>query len=108
MASIYASSDVHLSCSLFETLGNTVLEAHASSIPVVCPNTQGFCDTVADKEDGFLYTIDEDKAKTKESLEAEEKQVLGYLTELRDNREQRIEMGRQVFLKNVCITQESI
>ncbi len=35
---IYASSDVHVSASEFETLGNTVLEAHACSIPVVVPD----------------------------------------------------------------------
>jgi glycosyltransferase involved in cell wall biosynthesis len=32
---------VHVSASEFETLGNTVLEAHACSIPVVVPRTQG-------------------------------------------------------------------
>lgn len=37
---VYASSDVHVSASEFETLGNTVLEAFASQIPVVVPRTQ--------------------------------------------------------------------
>lgn len=52
---IYSSSDVHVSASQFETLGNTVLEAYACGIPVVVPCTQGFCDTVRDGEDGFLF-----------------------------------------------------
>lgn len=40
LAQIYASSDVHVSASEFETLGNTVLEAHSCGIPVVVPRTQ--------------------------------------------------------------------
>jgi glycosyltransferase involved in cell wall biosynthesis len=52
LAECYASSDLHVSASEFETLGNTVLEAQASKIPVVVPLTQGFRDTVttADKK----------------------------------------------------------
>lgn len=38
---VYASSDIHVSASEFETLGNTVLEAFAANIPVVVPHTQG-------------------------------------------------------------------
>lgn len=52
---IYASSDLHVSASEFETLGNTVLEAFACSIPVVVPRTQGFCDTVTHAHNGFLF-----------------------------------------------------
>ena len=52
---VYASSDVHVSASQFETLGNTVLEAFACGIPVVVPRTQGFSDTVKHEEDGFLF-----------------------------------------------------
>ena len=91
LAEVYASSDVHVSASQFETLGNTVLEAFACGIPVVVPRTQvwayvrtcvsvkhnttrlrdayyfhrfinhrpphrqGFCDTVKDTVDGFLF-----------------------------------------------------
>ena len=39
----------------FETLGNTVLEAFSCGIPVVVPRTQGFCDTVSDKINGYLF-----------------------------------------------------
>lgn len=55
LARVYASADVHVSASQFETLGNTVLEAFACGIPVVVPRCQGFCDTVADKLDGYLF-----------------------------------------------------
>jgi Glycosyl transferases group 1 len=55
LAEIYASSDLHVSASQFETLGNTVLEAFACGIPVVVPRCQGFCDTVIDDKDGFLF-----------------------------------------------------
>ena len=52
---MYASSDLHVSASEFETLGNTVLEAFACAIPVVVPRTQGFNDTVRHSVDGFLF-----------------------------------------------------
>jgi len=55
LAEIYASSDLHVSASEFETLGNTVLEALACGIPVVVPHTQGFRDTVRHEQDGFLF-----------------------------------------------------
>lgn len=55
LAQVYASSDLHVSASEFETLGNTVLEAFACGIPVVVPRTQGFCDTVTDGHNGFLF-----------------------------------------------------
>ncbi len=60
-----------MSASEFETLGNTVLEAYSSGIPVVVPRTQvfficsyngiflfylkGFKDTVCDTVDGYLF-----------------------------------------------------
>lgn len=50
LAEIYASSDLHVSASEFETLGNTVLEAQASNIAVVVPETQGFCNTVTTRD----------------------------------------------------------
>ena len=53
---MYSSSDLHISASEFETLGNTVLEAFSCGIPVVVPRTQGFLDTVQHKFDGFLFT----------------------------------------------------
>ena len=56
LAEVYASSDLHVSASQFETLGNTVLEAFACGVPVVVPRCQGFCDTVADTKDGYLFT----------------------------------------------------
>lgn len=56
LAEVYASSDVHVSASEFETLGNTVLEAFSCGIPVVVPRTQGFRDTVRHQQDGFLFT----------------------------------------------------
>lgn len=56
LAEVYASSDLHVTASQFETLGNTVLEAFACGVPVVVPKCQGFCDTVADTLDGYLFT----------------------------------------------------
>jgi phosphatidylinositol alpha 1,6-mannosyltransferase len=55
LAEVYASADLHVSASEFETLGNTVLEAFACNVPVVVPRTQGFRDTVRHEVDGFLF-----------------------------------------------------
>jgi Glycosyl transferases group 1 len=55
LPAVYASADAHATCSMFETLGNTVLEAHACGTPVVVPRTQGFVDTVSHGVDGFLF-----------------------------------------------------
>jgi glycosyltransferase involved in cell wall biosynthesis len=40
LSTVYSSSDVHVTASEFETLGNTILEANACSVPVVVPRTQ--------------------------------------------------------------------
>jgi len=55
LAKLYAACDIHVSASVFETLGNTVLEAYASGTPVVVPYAQGFKDTVDHGTDGFLF-----------------------------------------------------
>ena len=55
LAKVYASSDVHVSASIFETLGNTVLEAFSCGIPVVVPRTQGFVNTVTHNETGLFF-----------------------------------------------------
>jgi glycosyltransferase involved in cell wall biosynthesis len=55
LAEMYASSELHVSASEFETLGNTVLESFACEVPVVVPYTQGFRDTVQHEVDGFLF-----------------------------------------------------
>eukprot|EP01031_Cornospumella_fuschlensis_P034676 gene34676-41990_t len=55
LAGLYASSDVHVTASEFETLGNTVLEANACALPVVTPRTQGFVNTVRHGDNGFLF-----------------------------------------------------
>eukprot|EP00300_Choanocystis_sp_HF-7_P000382 c1030_g1_i1.p2 GENE.c1030_g1_i1~~c1030_g1_i1.p2 ORF type:complete len:211 (-),score=46.85 c1030_g1_i1:46-678(-) len=55
VAVVLASADVHVSHSLFDTLGNTVLEAHASGTPVIMPRACGFVDTVAHEVDGYLF-----------------------------------------------------
>jgi phosphatidylinositol alpha 1,6-mannosyltransferase len=65
LAEVYASSDMHVTASEFETLGNTVLEAYACSIPVVAPRTQGFRDTVRHGIDGFLFHAGDSADATK-------------------------------------------
>ncbi|CAM9121167.1 unnamed protein product [Ectocarpus sp. 13 AM-2016] len=83
LAPVYASADVHVSCSQFETLGNTVLEAHASGTPVVVPRAQGFIDTVNHEEDGFLF----DGHRLAEGA--------AFLARLRDDRDLCASMGER-------------
>lgn len=73
---------MHVSASEFETLGNTVLEAFSSQIPVVVPRTQGFCDTVTHEVDGFLF-------EPGDALSAE-----SYILRLKQDPQLCAEMGR--------------
>ncbi|MFD2628016.1 glycosyltransferase [Oceanobacillus kapialis] len=54
LARVYASSDVFLFPSPTETLGNVVLEALASGLPVVGANEGGIKNLVANGKSGFL------------------------------------------------------
>jgi glycosyltransferase involved in cell wall biosynthesis len=83
LAEVYASSDVHVSGSEFETLGNTVLESFACSVPVIVPRTQGFQDTVDHEYTGYLFTPgDEEMART-------------YIQKLKDDETLRRHMGER-------------
>lgn len=81
LAEVYASADIHVSASQFETLGNTVLEAFSCGIPVVVPRCQGFCDTVTDTKDGYLFTPGSSENAQK------------FIQMLKDDKEKRHKMG---------------
>jgi glycosyltransferase involved in cell wall biosynthesis len=83
LAVVYASADLHVSASEFETLGNTVLESHACGTPVVVTNAQGFCNTVEHGVDGYLF----------KAGDAED--AIAYLTELRDDHAKLKAMGER-------------
>ncbi|MDR0335285.1 MAG: glycosyltransferase [Methanomassiliicoccaceae archaeon] len=52
---LYASADVFVSASKFETQGLSVLEALACGLPVACANERAFKDTIKDGVNGFLF-----------------------------------------------------
>ena len=81
VAEVYASSDLHVSASQFETLGNTVLEAFACSKPVVAPRAQGFLDTITHEYNGFLFSPGDSESANR------------YITLLKNNLSLREEMG---------------
>jgi len=55
LAQAYASADLFVFPSANETLGNVVLEAMSSGLPVVAPRSGGVLDHVVDGENGFLF-----------------------------------------------------
>lgn len=58
LAAAYASADLFVFPSANETLGNVVLEAMASGLPVVAPRSGGPVDHVIDSQNGFLFDPD--------------------------------------------------
>lgn len=55
LAAAYASADVFVFPAANETLGNVVLEAMASGLPVVAARSGGLLDHVIDGETGYLF-----------------------------------------------------
>ncbi|MBN1992515.1 MAG: glycosyltransferase, partial [Anaerolineae bacterium] len=55
LAHAYAAADIFAFPSANETLGNVVLEAMASGLPVVAPRSGGVLDNVIDKKTGLLF-----------------------------------------------------
>lgn len=55
LAAAYASADIFVFPSPNETLGNVVLEAMASALPVVAPRSGGLLDHVTDGKLGLLF-----------------------------------------------------
>ena len=53
-------SDVFVTASQSETQGLTVIEAMASSLPVVCINDESFITTVVDKLNGLIFNNDKE------------------------------------------------
>ena len=55
ISSYYLISDVFATASHTETQGLTVIEAMASSLPVICINDESFTDTVIDNLNGKIF-----------------------------------------------------
>ena len=51
----YAISNVFVSASVTETQGLTIIEAMASSVPVICASDEAFKDAVVDDLNGYLF-----------------------------------------------------
>eukprot|EP00475_Leptophrys_vorax_P014976 TRINITY_DN21261_c0_g1_i1.p1 TRINITY_DN21261_c0_g1~~TRINITY_DN21261_c0_g1_i1.p1 ORF type:complete len:391 (-),score=25.49 TRINITY_DN21261_c0_g1_i1:255-1361(-) len=74
LAHAYASGDIFITPSETETLGNVVLEAMASGVPVVAARAGGIPDIVdREGENGFLFTpgdVDDAAGKVKRLLDS--------------------------------------
>ena len=64
LATAYASADVFVFPSLTDTLGNVVLEAHASGLPAVVSDRGGPKELVADGTSGLVVAKGESRADT--------------------------------------------
>ncbi len=62
LAAAYASADVFVLTSANETLGNVVLEAMASGLPVVVPDQGGQLDHVQHEVNGLVYPSEDQEA----------------------------------------------
>ncbi|MGD2026902.1 MAG: glycosyltransferase family 1 protein [Anaerolineales bacterium] len=82
LASAYASGDIFTFTGDKETFGNVVVEAMASGLPVIAPNSGGVIDLVIDGYNGKLY--DPNKPET----------LISASRELIENLDQAVEYGK--------------
>ena len=64
----YAISNIFVSASVTETQGLTIIEAMASSVPVVCSNDEAFKDAVVDDLNGYLFKNSKEYIKAIDTL----------------------------------------
>jgi len=62
LAAAYASADIFVLTGANETFGNVVLEAMASGLPVVAPDTGGQVDHVQHEVNGLIYAAEDNHA----------------------------------------------
>jgi len=78
---LYAAGDLFMMLSRFDTFGITVLEAMASSLPVIISTTVGARDVVTNGVNGFIIGDDDDTeavaARIDESLRDETRAAMG-------------------------------
>ncbi|MBN2301674.1 MAG: glycosyltransferase family 4 protein [Lentisphaerae bacterium] len=58
MYKMYRLMNIYVQSSLYEGFSNTILEAMASGLPVVCTNVGGNQDLVIHGENGYLFEVD--------------------------------------------------
>ena len=56
------ASDIFVTCTLHETLGNSVIEASYHKLPVVATNTGGIPEIIVHKKTGYLFDVGDDEA----------------------------------------------
>ena len=59
LAGVYASADIFTFASQYETVGNVILEAMASGLPVAAPRSGGLLDHVVHEKNGLLFDPDD-------------------------------------------------
>ncbi|NPV84634.1 MAG: glycosyltransferase family 1 protein [Anaerolineae bacterium] len=62
LAKAYASADIFVFPAANETFGNVILEAMASNLPVIAPDTGGVTDLICDGINGLLFPAEQKSA----------------------------------------------
>jgi glycosyltransferase involved in cell wall biosynthesis len=64
LAQAYASSDIFLFPSTIDTMGNVIIEAQASGLPVIVTDKGGPSENMMDNETGFVVPADENMSES--------------------------------------------
>ena len=79
------NSDIFLSCSLYEGLPLSIIEAMSIGLPIVASNVVGNCDTIIHNQSGYLYDLHDISS------------AVNYLKMLSNNKKNRLKIGMAAF-----------
>lgn len=106
LSSIYANSDIFISASTTETLGQTVMEAQASGLCAIVSDQGGVVESVQDGVSGYTLSIEQPELwvrKLRELIEDQSKRVTMGMAGFERMQKRSIETSCQDFIKQHSI-----